>query len=118
MKLIGCTDSELSKGGVLDPVDPSPFRGGGEHLLLGLLQLRHSRRRICDLVDADRGPLRTQDDRLSRILDDEVPRDSLLGDELECAVLEVLVGDVAVVQERDVRVGGPDLPSSARRSVP
>jgi len=32
---------------------------------------------------------------LSRILDEEVPRDSLLGDELECAVLEVLVGDVA-----------------------
>ena len=49
-----------------------------------------------------------QDDRLSRILNEEVPRDSLLGDEFECAVLEVLVGDAAVVQERDVRVGGPD----------
>ena len=37
-----------------------------------------------------------------------MPRDSLLGDEFECAVLEILVCDVAVVQERDVRVGGLD----------
>jgi hypothetical protein len=35
-----------------------------------------------------------------------VSRDRFLGDELERAVLEVLVGDVAVVQERDVRVSG------------
>jgi hypothetical protein len=25
MKLIGCTGSELSEGGVLDPVEPTPF---------------------------------------------------------------------------------------------
>ena len=89
------------------PGRPQSFFVGGEHFLLGRLQLGHSRGGIRDLVDADRGPLRTQDDGLSGILNEEVPRDSLLGDELECAVLEVLVGDVAVVQERDVRVGGP-----------
>src|SRR6185312_13539058 len=47
-----------------------------------------------------------QDNGYSGILDDDVSRDSFLGDEFECAVLEVLVGDVAVVQERDVRVSG------------
>ena len=50
--------------------------------------------------------MRTQDDGLSRIINEEVSRDHLLGDQLECAMFEVLVGDVAVVQEGDVRVGG------------
>ncbi len=60
------------------------------------------------MVHADRGPLRAQDDCYSGILDNDVSRDSLLGDEFECAVLEVFVGDAVVVQECDVRVGSPD----------
>ena len=53
--------------------------------------------------------MRTQGDGLSGILNEEVSRDHLLGDQLECAMLEVFVGDVAVVQECDVRIGGLDL---------
>ena len=53
--------------------------------------------------------MRTQDDGLSGILDEEVSRDHLLGDQLECAVREILVRDAAVVQECDVRVGGLNL---------
>src|SRR5262249_15379158 len=36
-------------------------------------------------------------------------RHGLLGDELEGAVLEILVGDGAVVEQREVRIGGPGL---------
>ena len=50
--------------------------------------------------------MRTQDDGLSRIINEEVSRDHLLGDQLECAMREVLVCDVAVVQDRDIRIGG------------
>ena len=49
-----------------------------------------------------------QDDCFSGILNDDVSRDSLLGYELEYAVLQILVCDAAVIQECDVRVRGLD----------
>jgi len=61
------------------------------------------------LVHADRGPLRAQDDCYSGILDNDVSRDSLLGDEFECAVLEVLY--VMLSSSRNVALG-----SAARTS--
>ena len=109
MKLIGCTGSCSKSGGVLDPVESQPFLVGGKRFLLGRLQFGHSRSGIRALADADRGTLRAQDDGLSGILNEDVSRDQLLGDQLECAMLKVFVGDVAVVQKCDVRVGGPDL---------
>ena len=47
-----------------------------------------------------------QDDGLSWILNNDVSGNRLLGHKLEQAVLEVLVGDAAVIQERDVRFRG------------
>ncbi len=51
-------------------------------------------------------PSSAQDDCFAGILNEEVPRDRLLGHKLEGSVLQILVGYVAVVQENDIRVRG------------
>ena len=51
--------------------------------------------------------MRAQDDCYSGIIDNDVSRNSFLGDEFECAVLQVLVRDDVVVQEYGIGIGSP-----------
>ena len=93
---------------MLDPVDPTPFVAVASTSCWASCNSAIRAGEFVTWFTLTEDPLPMQDDCLSRILNNEVSRDSLLGDELECAVLEVLVCDVAVVQECDVRVGGLD----------
>jgi hypothetical protein len=81
----------------------------GEHILLLGLQVLHPRGAVRDLGEADRGPGLGKDDRLRGVIDDDMARHGLLGDELEGAVLKILVGDGAMVEQGDVRICGPGL---------
>src|SRR5262245_48079806 len=69
-------------------------RQGGKRVLLGLLQLRHSRRRIWD---AGHGPCWVNDDCFPRIIshDDR----SIPGRDLKCAVWRFFVRYLAIIHE-------------------
>ena len=108
MKLIGCTDSESSNGGVLDPVDPNPFVAVASASCWAACNSAIRAGEFVTWFTLTEDPCGRRTTVSPGSSTRMCPRDSLLGDEFECAVLEVLVGDVAVVQERDVRVGGPD----------
>ncbi len=105
MKLIGCTGSELSEGGVLDPVDPTPFVAVASTSCWASCNSAIRAGEFWSWFTLTEEPCGRRTMVYAGILDDDVSRHGLLGDEFECAVLEILVGDVAVVQERDVRVG-------------
>src|SRR5262245_5767001 len=76
-------------------------RQGGKRGLLGLLQFRHSRRRIWDALY---GPCRVDDDCFSWVISDDDP--AIPGRDLECAVRQVLIRNGAVIQERVLRTRG------------
>src|SRR5215471_20553770 len=69
-------------------------RQGGKRVLLVLLQLRHSRRRIWD---AGHGPCWVNDDCFPRVISHDDP--SIPGRDLKCAVRRVFVRYGAIIQE-------------------
>src|SRR5215510_1864236 len=69
-------------------------RQGGKRVLLGLLQLRHSRRRIWD---AGHRPCWVNDDCFPRVISHDDP--SIPGRDLKCAVRRVFVRYGAIIQE-------------------
>src|SRR5262249_32937360 len=71
-------------------------RQGGKRALLGLLQLRHSRRRIWE---AGHRPCRVNDDCFPRVISHDDP--SIPGRDLKCAVRQVFVRYGAIIQERE-----------------
>ena len=84
--------------------------------LEGALQLRHLRGRVGDLVDADRAAAaRPQLNRDTRIVHNNDSRMSLLGADLEDAVLEVAVVDGAVVKEPEVGARGLQVVNETER---
>ncbi|WP_247493314.1 hypothetical protein [Bradyrhizobium sp. 142] len=74
--------------------------------MLSRLQLLHASSTVGNLVHADRGADPVQNESFAWIFDDDVSRHRLLGDELEYAVLKVLVSDRIVIQKRGVRIRG------------
>ena len=99
----------IDEGRRARPAWSEPFGEIRKHVLLRRLQLLHSSNTVRDLVDADRGSSRAQNDCFCGILDQDMPRDGLLRYELEYAVLQILVGNAVVIQDRDVRIRSPDL---------
>src|SRR5215813_207285 len=69
-------------------------RQGGKRALLGLLQLRHSRRRIWE---AGHRPCRVNDDCFPRVISHDDP--PIPGRDLKCAVWRVFVRYGAIIQE-------------------
>src|SRR5215813_5242089 len=69
-------------------------RQGGKRALLGLLQLRHSRRRIWE---AGHRPCRVNDDCFPRVISHDDP--PIPGRDLKCAVWGVFVAYGAIIQE-------------------
>src|SRR6516164_6227000 len=69
-------------------------RQGGKRVLLGLLQLRHSRRRIWD---AGHGPCWVNDDCFPRVISHDDP--SISRRDLKCAVRRVFVRYGTIIQE-------------------
>ena len=67
---------------MLDPVDPTLFVAVASTSRWASCNSAIRAGEFVTWLTLTEDPLRTQDDRLSRILNEEVPRDSLLGDEL------------------------------------
>src|SRR5262249_46227743 len=78
----------------------------------GLLQPMHFRRGICN----DRGSFRAEHDCFRRIIDPNGSWVSLLGPKFEDAVLQILVFDLPVIQERGGGARRPGLLLNERKS--
>ena len=105
-KMVTGTGSGSTTGGVLDPFGPRPFAKVAITSCWATCNSNIRAAVLANWLTPIVDPLGYRTIVSPGLLNTEVSRDRLLGHQFEYAVLEVFVGDAAVIQECDVRICG------------